>query len=354
MKTINKIIVLRFSRVGDAVISSVLCSTLKKTFPEAEIHYVLNENIAPLFEHHPDIDRLIRFSDDDMKTLPAYVAKVKRIMKEGQYDIIVDIRSTIKTLWFSLFSMQTPYRVGAKKTYNPVLHNYRTLVDCVTDEVTKTLMLLKPLEKLFRIRYEREFKLYVTDMEKENFRIKMIAGGIDFSRPIIICAVAAWLKHKIWNQDYMSRVLWQIIEKYDAQLIFNFAGKDEQDVALRLYRKMGSHPNIFTDIEAVNLRELAAMVTLSGFFFGIEGGPRHISQAFDVPAFAIYPPGTIKAQWLPNASGRFQGIEQSDISGQENNPDLSFPEKFDLITADAVWERLDPMLEKFLPPKSQA
>ena len=61
MKEINKIIVLRFRRVGDAVISTVLCSSLKKTFPKARIDYVLNENIAPLFENHPDIDKIIRF-----------------------------------------------------------------------------------------------------------------------------------------------------------------------------------------------------------------------------------------------------------------------------------------------------
>ena len=78
------------------------------------------------------------------------------------------------------FSVKTPYRIGHKKAYNPILHNYRTLIEGVADEVTKTLMLLKPLEKRFNIQYVRTFKLYVTDMEKENSRIKLTEGGIDF------------------------------------------------------------------------------------------------------------------------------------------------------------------------------
>ena len=348
MKEINKIIVLRFRRVGDAVISTVLCSSLKKTFPEAEIHYVLNENIAPLFENHPDINKIIRFSNDDMKSFPTYIAMVKRIMKEGRYDMIVDTRSTIKTLWFSFFSLQTPYRIGEKKAYNPILHNYRTFVEGVTDEVTKTLLLLKPLETLFDIRYERTFKLYITDKERENIRIKMTEGGIDFSRPVIICAVAARLKHKIWNPDKMKNVLWKIIEKYNVQLIFNFGGSDEKNFAHRLHREMENHPDIFTNIEANNLRELAAMFTFADFFFGNEGGPRHIAQSFNVPGFAIYPPGTSKKEWLPNASDRFQGIELSDVSVHARTMELSFSEQFDLITVGAVWERLDPMLEQFL------
>ena len=146
----------------------------------------------------------------------------------------------------------------------------------------------------------------------------------------------------------MKSVLWKIIEKYNAQLIFNFRGDDEKNVARRLHSEMEYHSDIFTSIEANSLRELAAMFTFSDFFVGNEGGPRHIAQAFNIPGFAIYPPGTDKAEWLPNASERFQGIEPSDVSPQANSRELSFSEKFDFITVDAVWERLEPMLEKFI------
>ncbi len=348
MNKINKVIVLRFRRVGDAVISTVLCSSLKKTFPKAEIHYVLNKNIAPLFQNHPDIDKIIEFSDDDMKNLSGYVSKVKRIMKQEKYDMIVDTRSTLKTLWFAFFSKGTPFRIGKKKVYNPIFHNYRTNIDGVTDEVTKTLLLLKPLEKHFDIQYERNFKLYVTDEEKESFKTKMLSGGIDFSRPVVVCAVTSRQKHKVWNIENMKIILLKIIENYNAQLVFNFGGKEEKDFALELHREMGNHPNIFTNIEAQNLRELAAMLALSDFFFGNEGGPRHISQALNVPSFAIYPQTAGKTQWLPNACERFQGIEPKDVSERANDETLSFNEIYNLVTAEEVWKRLNPMLIKQL------
>ena len=37
---IKKVLVIRFRRVGDATLSSVICTSLRKSFPEAEIHYV--------------------------------------------------------------------------------------------------------------------------------------------------------------------------------------------------------------------------------------------------------------------------------------------------------------------------
>ena len=56
MKPIKRILIIRFRQIGDSILAVALCSTLKKSFPDAEIHFVLNKNIAPLYEGHPDID----------------------------------------------------------------------------------------------------------------------------------------------------------------------------------------------------------------------------------------------------------------------------------------------------------
>ena len=93
-------------RIGNAVLSVVICSSLRKSFPEAEIHYVLNDHIAPLFENHPDIDKIITFSDEENNHFFEYLRKVRQLMKTERYDVIIDTRATIKTLWFSAFSLR--------------------------------------------------------------------------------------------------------------------------------------------------------------------------------------------------------------------------------------------------------
>lgn len=89
--------------------------TLKHNFPDAEIHFVLNKGIAPLFEGHPDIDRIITFDKNELKPLPKYMAKVWRVVHENHYDVIIDMRSTVNTLMFSAFSLSTPFRIGSEK-----------------------------------------------------------------------------------------------------------------------------------------------------------------------------------------------------------------------------------------------
>jgi heptosyltransferase-2 len=150
----------------------------------------------------------------------------------------------------------------------------------------------------------------------------------------------------MWNRERMIQVLSRIRADFDAQLIFNFGGKEEKELALQIQHDMNDHPDIFTNIEAHNLRELAAMIANSGFFFGNEGGPRHIAQALNIPSFAIYPPFVVKKYWLPNACERFCGIEPEDISADCG--DLNYQERFDLITVDEVWTQLNPMLKKYI------
>src|SRR6476620_1843757 len=55
-----KILVIRFSSAGDIILTSLFVRALRKGFPDAEIHYITKSEFAPLVEHSPYIDRVIR------------------------------------------------------------------------------------------------------------------------------------------------------------------------------------------------------------------------------------------------------------------------------------------------------
>lgn len=346
---IQKILVVRFRRVGDAVLTTALCTSLRKSFPDAEIHYVLNAGIAPLYLDHPDVDQVISFSNRDNANIFRYILRVWQVMRQNRYDVIIDVRSTFRTLFFALFGFSTPYRIGTKKSYNHFLHNYRidNRSDKTTDVIHHLLMLLKPLEAEGKIAYCPEFRLYVPEPEKQAFRKYMEREGIDFSRPVILAAVAARLAHKVWNKENMKEVLLRVIEKYNAQIIFNYAG-DEEGYAISMHREMGNNPAIFTSIKANSLRELCALAVNCDFFFGNEGGPRHLSQALNIPSFAIFPPGIPKAMWLPAEGDNYQGIGPDDVLPREQQGGMDYQQRFNLIKVEDLWKKLDTMLSQKL------
>lgn len=271
---IKNILIIRFRQMGDAVLSMVVCNTLHENFPHAKIDMVLNERIAPLFEHHPAINQLITFSEVERHHIFRYLRKVYKVVHEKHYDVIIDMRTTINTLPFALFSLSTHYRIGIRKNYTWFAHNYRIKRDDPSyDILQKNLVLLHPLEGIKKLNYTRDFVLSVSDEEKQQYKEYLIKQGIDFSRPILLAGVTTKLPYKNWNENKMIEVLQRLIENYpDMQIIFNYAPGEEERSARRIYEKLGKPKNIYIDIEAQNLRELAAINSLISFYFGNEGG----------------------------------------------------------------------------------
>ena len=341
-----RILVVRFRQMGDAILATPLLSTLKKNFPDAEIDFVLNERIAPLFEGHPAISRIITFTDKERHAFFTYIRKVWRIVHQTRYDVIIDMRSTVNTMLFGLFSLRSKYRVGIRKPYTLGIFNYR-IEGCEDNEsmIDHNLKLAKPvldfqLSTLNSQRYERNLSLSITEEEKQDFHRYMEQQGIDFSRPVMLVGVTAKLEHKTWPEDRMIETLRRFMEAFPQwQLIFNYAPGREAENARRIYDALGQNGNIFINIEAPSMRKLAAMAANSTFYFGNEGGARHIVQAMGRPSLVICSPGVSKTTWLP---------QDTDVLAVGIDA-----ESYDLITVDRVWPELQRFCQTLTNPKTQ-
>ena len=331
-----KILVIRFRQMGDAILATPLLSTLKQTFPDAEIDFVLNERIAPLFEGHPALSHIISFTDKERHGFFSYINKVWRTVHHGaRYDAIIDMRSTVNTMLFALFSPFTKYRIGIRKPYTWGIFNYR-FEACEDNEsmIDHNLKLATPLTQQFTSTSTStstpltpHLSLSITEQERQDFRQYMAAQGIDFSRPVMLVGVTAKLAHKTWPEDRMTQVLHLFIETSPQwQLIFNYAPGQEAENARRIYSNLSSTSNIFLNIEAKSPRQLAAMAANCTAYFGNEGGARHIVHAMGKPSLVICSPFASKTTWLPqNTDVLALGIDA---------------ESYDLITVDKVWSEL--------------
>ena len=226
---IKNVLVVRFRQLGDAVLTTVILNTIRKNFPEARIDYILNDNLAPLFEGHPSIDRIITFSKEERANTAAYLKKIWRIVHDTHYDVIIDKRSTLNTAPFALFSLSTPIRVALKKNYTWPFYNYRVGSVGNQNMIDHMLAHLKPLERVQSLRYERNITLYVSEQEKNDFRDYLQQQGLSFQLPIILMGVTAKLENKTWPIDRMTEVIRRFINRFpNTQIIFNYApGKEE-------------------------------------------------------------------------------------------------------------------------------
>ena len=346
---VKNILVIRFRQMGDAVLATPLLDTLRHSFPQARIDFVLNDRIAPLFEHHPAIDRVITFTDEERHHAFDYIRKVWRTVRETPYDVIIDMRSTVNTMLFALFSPRTAFRIGIRKPYTWLAFNHR-FNGCKPDErmIDHNLALLTPLGVKD---VSERLSLTIPDEERSAFRQYMTEQGIDFSRPVMLAGVTAKLQHKTWAEDRMVELLKRFLKAYPSvQVIFNFAPGKEAENAMRIYRLLDEHPNIFVNIEAKSMRQLAAMAANCTFYFGNEGGGRHIVQAMGRPSLVVCSPAASKKTWLPeNDAVLTKGIAPTDI--QADAMTLPYEQQYALITTDSVWEALQSFCSRILKDK---
>ena len=85
-----KILILRFSSIGDIVLTTPIVRCLKEQVPDAEIHYLTKHKFRSLLEHNPYIDKLHTFEEGKL-------AAVTQSLKSLSIDLIVDLHKNTRT-----------------------------------------------------------------------------------------------------------------------------------------------------------------------------------------------------------------------------------------------------------------
>ncbi|MCB9192721.1 MAG: glycosyltransferase family 9 protein [Flavobacteriales bacterium] len=85
----QRILVIRFSSIGDIVLTSPVVRALRKRFPEADIRFVTKPQFAELVEHNPYING-VYYLNDSLNEL------AKELKKFGP-DLVVDLHHNLRT-----------------------------------------------------------------------------------------------------------------------------------------------------------------------------------------------------------------------------------------------------------------
>lgn len=342
-----KILVVRFKQIGDSILASSMCNTLRETFPDAQIDYVLYEHVVPIFKNHKNIDNIISISKKEQKNLFKYIKKVWDITRT-KYDIVIDIMSTPKSELFTLFSPNAKYKIGRKKkrrgyTYT---HKIEEAKDA-KDKVDKFLKMLKPLEKEYDVKYVRDFSINITEDEKEYLKEKMEKAGVDFTKPVFACSVTTRVPSKLYPVDNMVKIIKTLLNDIkELQIVFYYA-PDQKEFVTSVHRELlDNDKRIFSNIQTASIRELAMLLKNCDMFFGNEGGPRHLAQALDIPSYAIYFPESDKKEWLPYTNDKHQGIISGELGKQEEG--MTRDEFYRLITPEIVVNGVEKLYNEFI------
>lgn len=85
-----KFLIIRFSSIGDIVLTTPVIRCLKKQVPDAEVHFLVKDKFRSVVEHNPYIDKL--------HVLAHSWELMLEELKTEEYDYIIDLHHNAKTL----------------------------------------------------------------------------------------------------------------------------------------------------------------------------------------------------------------------------------------------------------------
>ena len=327
-----KVLFIRFSSLGDVLLTTPVIRTFRTHFPDAEIHFLTKKPFASLLEYNPNIDTLIHFDAENESILKLII----RLQKE-HYTHIIDLHDKLRSALIKRFVKGKVFTYNKKHTYRKKLLKDRNL-----KPISSTLDLYASVLENFNLGLdERKLDLFLPDNEE------VIAASFlpsDKKRIVTISPGASWYT-KQYPTEYYKKIIRNLLDHYDIGIVLIGTGQEKN-----LTAKLAS----VSETEILNLGgrttliESAVIIKHSDLFISGDCGPMHIAAAFEVPQIAIFGPTHPKLGFAPinpNAEVLTLNLDCSPCTLHGNNrcPKDYFKCMMDL-SPDLVLEHVDKIL----------
>lgn len=284
-----KILVFRLSAIGDIVLTTALLRNLRKTFPHAQIDFVVKKQFASLLQSVPYVSNVYEF--DSKKGLKGLFA-LRKMLAAQNYNALLDIHKN----WRSLFVTSTIR--GKRYVYKKMVLKRSLLVkfkiNCYKPPRPVYLRFLDAAKPL-GVNYDGEKTSIVVPQEAREFvKNQLAASGILAEKYVVLCPGASF-SNKQYPVELLTQVAQQLLAQ--SQSIVLLGGEKEEKLCEEIMRNCKG--NIANLAGKCNLTQSAAVLAGAAVTVANDTGMLHISEACGVPVVGLYGPTVEQFGYFP-------------------------------------------------------
>ena len=248
---------------------------------------------------NPFFNNIIEFKNEYRDNKKAFYRFLKQI-KNTKYDLVIDAYGKLESNLISVFS-GAEKRVSFYKWYTQFLYT-KTIHRKLEPLTNASIAIENRLRLIFsesNISSEiKRPKIFLTAEEKEKASDFLESNGITAQKPLIMISVLGSESRKSLPFKYMANVIDKIVDKTDANILFNYIPNQEED-ARKIYNltSLKTQNNIHFDVFGKSLRGFIAILSHCNALIGNEGGAVNMAKALDIPTFTIFSPWIPKKGW---------------------------------------------------------
>ncbi len=277
----------RLRYLGDIVLTTPVLSSLKRCYPDAEIHYLADARYAPVLEHNPHLTGVIGLEGGVRGAVRA-VNGLRRMRFTAAIDLFYNPRSA----WL-LYCAGIPVRIGGSRRWR---RRFYTKTYSVPPEVRSVVARhLYPLRILGCDGGDEMPRIYLTGEERAAGmgRLRKATGCGEFDRVVAVHPGGTW-SSKRWPVDLFGRMIERLVERTGVKVLL-VTGPGEEGIVREVAVHAGGGLSILPPLP---LRALAGVLGACRCVVANDGGVLHMAVALGRPTVGIFGP-TEPDIWFP-------------------------------------------------------
>jgi heptosyltransferase-2 len=285
----DNILVIRFSSLGDILLTTPFLRVLRNKYPNSNIDYLVKNNFLDAIKLNPNINSIFSWqSDSELKN------KVQKL-KKNNYDLVIDLQNNLRSK--KVVKILNTNSVSYKKPNIKKFLLVHTKINYLKDRrsIPQRFVDVVPNLKLDK----KGLELFLPDKNINNK---------SFSNKTIGFAPGAFHYTKMWPIEYFVELGNKLVE--DGYSVLIFGGKSDQKLCRELQTKIKNSLDLSTDN---NLFETATNMVRCKLIVCNDSGLMHTATAVGVPVISIFG-STVQEFGFAPFGVRSLVIENTDLS----------------------------------------
>ena len=286
-----KILVVRLSSLGDILHLFPAVSDLRRHFPDAEIHWLVEPAFSELAGWHSSIDKVIAAPLRSHKKIwwkiPALLYKLRQELESENYNIVLDAQGLLKSAFLARLAGTDIYGFDAGSAREPLASWFYKK----TAKVPKGLHVIEKNRQLVAKTLAADITL-PADFGLGKFRHLQMQAEVSGALKAIIDRPYLVLLHgTTWNSKYWPESSWEelirLLSQQGTRCLLPWGNEDERFRALRLQAAGNGQAEV---LPRMALAELASVLLHARAFVSVETGIGHLATILDVPGVMLHGP----------------------------------------------------------------
>lgn len=294
-KEVKKILFISLYFNGDILFQSPLFETVRKIYPESELHIWTKKRAQGAIEGYPyfkknhifDEIRTRRFDEDVKFDLLKKIYFFKTLKKEN-YDVIFDVTGLFWTA-FAVFYSKPKYSVGFNYQGFDFIYNFASqavtnghLIERHLNLITNNIVFSKFYNDS-AINHQPKF--YIPAASKDTIDKILLSLNInEYFKKIVIHTTAGWDSKK-WDLNNFITLIQKLPAEYAVILIGGKIDIENADLI-----KKNVCRKIFNFTGRFSLTETAEVIRRSDIYVGADSGPLYIAQTVGIKTISLFGP----------------------------------------------------------------